>query len=191
MVTLLTGTTGKVGHVRTSDSSKTLTVESIEELNTRSMHVQSPHSSHLTAVGSHAQTSISRLAPTVSTHISGCARVGSRSGAGVGIDAASTTVKRFLNGDARGRSEAKLLDGHAAASHSTGCRLDAKPRTASCSRVCSDSDATLTVARARTVRVRLSRSRWMRAKCASRRLPPDECGARERDHVGKSSRRAR
>ena len=33
---------------------------------------------------------------------------------GVGIDAASTTVKRFLNGDARGRSEAKLLDGHAA-----------------------------------------------------------------------------
>ena len=51
----------------------------------------------------------------------------------------------------------------------------------------SDSDATLTVAGRRSCCLPLSRSRWMRAKCASRRLPPDECGARERDHGKRSS----
>ena len=42
------------------------------------------------------------------------ARIGPRSGAGVGIGTASTTVHRLFNGDARGESMGKLLVGHRA-----------------------------------------------------------------------------
>ena len=51
------------------------------------------------------------------------ARIVSRSGVGVGIDAASTTMKRFFNGRPRGSSQAKLLEGHPPLHHSPGCRL--------------------------------------------------------------------
>ena len=40
------------------------------------------------------------------------ARIGPRSGVGVGIGTASTTVHRLFNGDARGESQGKLLVGH-------------------------------------------------------------------------------
>ena len=51
----LTGRAGKIDHVRTSDSSKTLTVPSKEKLNTRSMSLQTQPSSQHTTVGGRQQ----------------------------------------------------------------------------------------------------------------------------------------
>ena len=74
------------------------------------MQVQTrPSSLHLPA-GSHEQKPVFRRARASRRHFSARARTGPRSGVGVGIDAASTTAKRFFNGESRGRSQTKLLE---------------------------------------------------------------------------------
>ena len=51
------------------------------------------------------------------------ARIGSRGVVGVGFRTASTTAKSSFNGESRGTSQPKLLEGHASGRHWTGCRL--------------------------------------------------------------------
>ena len=72
------GATGKDDPLRTSDSAKTLSVSSVDELDTRSLAVQSSHSSYHTTDGSHDQTVILSETSTWSMVISGCARGGLR-----------------------------------------------------------------------------------------------------------------
>ena len=115
MWTLLRGPTGKIGHVKTSDSPKTQTVASIEDLETSTMKLQTPHGSNLTTVGTRRRERIFPERRTRSSHISARARIGARSGLRGGIDAASTAVKRSCNGDARRRSQLSLQEGQAAA----------------------------------------------------------------------------
>ena len=98
------GRTGKDDPLRTSDSAKTLSVSSVDELDTRSLVVQSSHSSYHTTDGSHDQTAILSETSTWSMVISGCARGGLRSGVGVGFDSASTMLGQPKNGDARRKS---------------------------------------------------------------------------------------
>ena len=83
---------------------KMVTVSFIEELDTRSMSLQTPlRSKHITA-GTHAQVLIFSRASTMGRHFASRARIESRGGSGVGIDAASTTVHRSFNGNARRKS---------------------------------------------------------------------------------------
>ena len=98
------GRTEKDDPLRTSDSAKTLSVSSVDELDTRSLVVQSSHSSYHTTDGSHDQTAILSETSTWSMVISGCARGGLRSGVGVGFDSASTMLGQPKNGDARRKS---------------------------------------------------------------------------------------
>ena len=58
------------------------------------MSLLSPHNSNIFSVNTHRQEADSSRARTVSRHFSARARIGLRSGVGVGIDAVSTTVKR-------------------------------------------------------------------------------------------------
>ena len=69
------------------------------------MSLLSPHSSKLFSVNTHRQVADFSRARTVSRHFSARARIGLRSGVGVGIDAVSTTVKRSFNGKSRRMSE--------------------------------------------------------------------------------------
>ena len=101
---VLGGRTEKDDPLRTSDSAKTLSVSSVDELDTRSLVVQSSHSSYHTTDGSHDQTAILSETSTWSMVISGCARGGLRSGVGVGFDSASTMLGQPKNGDARRKS---------------------------------------------------------------------------------------
>ena len=114
---------GNIGHVKASDSSKKLTVPSIEELDTRSMSLQTLHGSqHITNGVRVPHADLLRERSRCSL-FSARARIESRRLLGVGIDAVSTTVNRSFNGGARRRSQPKDLEGHRAASHSPGCRL--------------------------------------------------------------------
>ena len=74
-------------------------------LDTSSMSLRSPHNSNILSVNTHRQEADFSRARTVSRHFSSRARIGLRSGVGVGIDAVSTTVERSFNGKARRRSE--------------------------------------------------------------------------------------
>ena len=67
----LGGATEKDDPLRTSDSAKTLNVSSVEELDTRSLVVQSSLSSYHTTDGSHEQTVILSETSTCSMVISG------------------------------------------------------------------------------------------------------------------------
>ena len=91
-------------------------VSSIEELDTRSMHIQTPLGSLPATGGSHVQRAILSQAPTMKRHISSRARIGLRSGERVGIGTVSTTVARSFNGNARSSSQVKVLVGHQRAS---------------------------------------------------------------------------
>ena len=90
--------------VRTTDSVKTLTVSSIEELDTRSMSVFARLYDLLVAVGSHASHAISREASSPSRHFVARARMGLRGGVRARIDTASTAVHRSLDAVAREKS---------------------------------------------------------------------------------------
>ena len=69
------------------------------------MSLRSPHNSNIFSVNTHRQKADFSRARTVSRHFSARARIGLRSGVGVGIDAVSTTVKRSFNGKSRRMSE--------------------------------------------------------------------------------------
>ena len=107
------------------------------------------------------------------THFSARTRIVERVVVEVGIDAVLTAPGRSLKGDARRRLRTMIQLGHPAGPHSTGCRLDENSETRSCSRLCSVSIRTLTVARRRSFRVRLSRSDVKRTKRSSRSVFSD------------------
>ena len=90
---------------------KSLNIAAIEELDTRSMSIHSPHGYEHITVGTHVQDAILSRAHVLSRHISARARIGSRSGERVGFHAASTALKRSFNGDARRSSADLLLEG--------------------------------------------------------------------------------
>ena len=69
------------------------------------MSLLSPHNSNIFSVNTHRQEADFSRARVVSRHFSARARIGLRSGVGVGIDAVSTTVKRSFNGKSRRMSE--------------------------------------------------------------------------------------
>ena len=100
----LEGPTGKSDDVRTTDSVKTLTVSSVEELDTRSMSLSACPCDLLVTVGSHEQQSISRRAPPPDGHFVARARMGLRGGVRARIDTASTTVHRSLDAVVRKKS---------------------------------------------------------------------------------------
>ena len=112
----ITGLTVGIDHVRTSDSLKTVFVSSIEELDTRSMHIQTPLGSLPATGGSHVQRAILSQAPTMKRHISSRGRIGLRSGERVGIGTVSTTVAGSFNSNARSSSQVKVLVDHRVAS---------------------------------------------------------------------------
>ena len=95
---------GKSDGVRTTVSVKTLTVSSVEELNTRSMSLSACPCDLLVTVGSHEQQSISRRAPPPGRHFWSRARMGLWSGVRARIDTVSTTVHRSLTAVVRGKS---------------------------------------------------------------------------------------
>ena len=101
---LVEGPVGKSDDVRTTVSVKTLTVSSVEELNTRSMSLSACPCDLLVTVGSHEQQSISRRAPPPGRHFWSRARMGLWSGVRVRFDTVSITVYRSLNAVTRGKS---------------------------------------------------------------------------------------
>ena len=131
-------------------------------LNTSSLSLLSPHSSKLFSVNTHRQVADFSRARTVSRHFSARARIGLRSGVGVGIDAVSTTVKRSFNGKSRRRSELVPCCRRRQRQLAPGMKTNA--RLASRSNGLCDSDATLTVARRIQLRVRLARWHRKRSK---------------------------
>ena len=98
------GPTGKSDDVRTTVSVKTLTVSSVEELNTRSMSLSACPCDLLVTVGSHEQQSISRRAPPPGRHFWSRARMGLWSGVRARFDTVSITVYRSLNAVTHGKS---------------------------------------------------------------------------------------
>ena len=109
---------GKNRLLRASDSVKRPLVASTEDLNTRSMHIQTPVSSLPATAGSHVRRAILSRAPRMKRHISARARIGLRGGERVGVGTVSTTVARSFNVDARSRSQVKVLVDHQAGSPS-------------------------------------------------------------------------
>ena len=98
------GSCGKNELLRTKDSVKTLTVPSMEELNTRSMSVFARPCDFLVAVGSHAPDTDSSRASSPSRHFVARARMGLRGGVRARINTVSTTVHRSLDAVARKKS---------------------------------------------------------------------------------------
>ena len=96
------------------------------------------------------------------------------------FDTVSTTVHRSFNREARGRSRVKVLVASPAAPIGYRCRLSSSWKTRARSQLWRYANATLTVARGRTFRVRLSRWRWQRCTCTRVSVRPDHFGARAR-----------
>ena len=71
----------------------------IEELNTRSMRIQTRSSSKHLTFAAHTPHAISAESVVRSTQILARARIASRSGVGVGVGTASTTAKRSFDDD--------------------------------------------------------------------------------------------
>ena len=92
-----------------------VTVAPVQLLNTRSMHMQTPHSSQHITVGTHGKVAISSRRHRWCKHSIARARIGVPSSVRGWIKVASTTVHRSFNGDARLRSRTKLLGNLAAA----------------------------------------------------------------------------
>ena len=134
MIVLVRGGVEKIGYVKTLDSSKMVTVAPIQLLNTRSMHMQTPHSSQHITVGTHAKVAISSRRHRWCKHSLARARIGVPSSVRGWIKVASTTVHRSFNGNARLRSRTKLLGNLAAApdwrAHSNCLTENLNPRLA-------------------------------------------------------------
>ena len=77
---------------------------SVEELDTRSMSLQTPHISQHITFQTHVQLqeAVSSRARERRTHSEARARIGTGAGVRVAFGTVSTTVMRFFNGDARG-----------------------------------------------------------------------------------------
>ena len=144
------GSGGNFVDVRTTDSVKTLTVSSIEELDTRSMSVFARLYDLLVAVGSHASHAISREASSPSRHFVARARMGLRGGVRARIDTASTAVHRSL--DAVAREKSRVLT--PAASRVRKLSLFFRRMYLWTLSVCSDSHAVFTGGCAHHVRTR-------------------------------------
>ena len=82
------------------------------------MSLQTPHSSKIPALGTHVPVVIPREDARSSTHFSARARIESRGGERVGVDAASTTQKPFFNDNPRRKSQSSLQVGPPRRSHS-------------------------------------------------------------------------
>ena len=91
------------------------------------MNVQTRSSSKHITFAAHAPHAISAESTARSTQISARARIASRSGAGVGVGAASTTPKRSFDGGSHSSSQLKVLVDHAERRHCIGCRLRSRP----------------------------------------------------------------
>ena len=100
----LGGPVGKTSYLRTKDSVKTLTVPSIEELNTRSMSVFARPCDFLVAVGTHAPVTILSQASSPSRHFVARARMGLRGGVRACIHTVSIMVHGSLDAVAREKS---------------------------------------------------------------------------------------
>ena len=81
------------------------------------------HSSQHRTAGTHVQVAVSASAGAEDSHFSARARIGTRGGARVAFDTASTTVHRSFNGDARRKSGVKVLVDHPGALIINRCRL--------------------------------------------------------------------
>ena len=145
---------------------------SVEELDTRSMSLQTLHSSQLLTFQTHVQEAVSRARAERSRRSGARARIGTRGGVRVAFGTASTTVMPSFNGVARRRSSVKVLSGHPAQLHTIGCHLVLRRGTRSCSRACASSIATRPVARALLFRLRLSRSHSNHPRRSSARGVP-------------------
>ena len=95
------------------------------------MNVQTRSSSKHITFAAHAPHAISAESTARSTQISARARIASRSGAGVGVGAASTTPKRSFDGGSHSSSQLKVLVDHAERRHCIGCRLRSRRGIAS------------------------------------------------------------
>ena len=185
------GATGKTGHVRTSDSLKTLDISSIEELDTRSMRLYTPHSSQLLSVRLNAPHAVSSRQGAPVSDFSAGARSGTRGRVRVAFGTQSSMEHRSFNGDARGKSPVKVLVDPPAAPICNRCRLSSGWGQAWSSRVCSDSSAVLTAAWPRSVAMRPSNRTVQRSTSASSSASPVHFGARTPEEWKKSSRRTR
>ena len=150
------------------------------------MNVQTRSSSKHITFAAHAPHAISAESTARSTKISARARIASRSGAGVGVGAASTTPKRSFDGGSHSSSQLKVLVDHAERRHCTGCRLRSNPGHGSRSRVCSDSTAIFTATRPRCVPRSPSRRRSQRSTTAPSARASDQIGDRETRHAERS-----
>ena len=90
------------------------------------MSLRSPHNSNIFSVNTHRQEADFSRARTVSRHFSSRARIGLRSGVGVGIDAVATTVKRSFNGKSRRTSEVCHAAGAATRQLAPGMKTNAR-----------------------------------------------------------------
>ena len=153
------------------------------------MNVQTRSSSKHITFAAHAPHAISAESTARSTQITTRARIASRSGAGVGLGAASTTPKRSFDGGSHRMSQLKVLVDHAVRRHCAGCRLRSNPGHASRSRVCSDSTAIFTATRPRRVPRSPSRRRSQRSTTAPSARAPDQIGDRKTRHAKKVSTR--
>ena len=126
-------------------------------------------------------TPVFSRAREVTRHISGSARGGLRSGVAVGFDSTSTMLNQPLNGDALRRSGSSSKLRPPADPHSNGRQPVCHSGTRSCSSAFDFLSAVFTVARARSLCVRLSRSGPTRRRRASRSVSPDQNARVSRD----------
>ena len=102
-----------------------------------------------------------------------------------GLDTASMMLKPACNGKPRRKSSTMLQEWPPAPPPYNGLPDDCRPGKASRSSASSSENATYTVARARSLCVRLSRWRWQRSSGASRIVFPDENERRDAERPKK------
>jgi hypothetical protein len=89
------------------------------DFSARSMKLQTLYRCTHVTVSAHRRHAVfcERVRGPRSRDFSARARIASRSGARARVGTASMTVKRLFNGESRGRSQAKVLEGHPALRH--------------------------------------------------------------------------
>ncbi len=154
-------------HVRTSVSVKTLTVSSIEELNTRSMSLSARPCDLLVTGGSHVSEAISSRLSSPRQHFGARARTGLRSGERDRTDTVSTMEHSSSNAVARGKGWRLAQVSQRTRRHRKRSCSDLRRGYHSRSRVCSDPCRTLTGTWRRRAAMSPSKRRWKRSKRAS------------------------
>ena len=133
------------------------------------MSLQSPHSSKIPAVGTHVPVVISFPDTRMSSRFSARARIESRGGERVGVDAASTTQKPFFNDNPRRKSQSSLQVGPPRRSHSEWPRRKVHSVSLPFARSLASEARTDMGTRARSLRMCPSRSRCRRSSTARTR----------------------